>query len=142
MVHIKTEIIIDAQASKVWDLLSNFSNYENWNPLIVKSVGKAEKGSRLINTLKIQDKEQVFKPKLLKVEANHKLEWLGSLFVPGIFDGRHYFQIEKLSENQIQLIHGEYFSGILSKFILKKIKDDTIKGFMAMNEALKVEAEK
>lgn len=142
MLQLKTEIIINAPATKIWKLLSNFKEYENWNPFIVLSSGKAIVGEKIKNSMKIQGRIQTFKPVLLQVVENQKLEWIGSLFFKGLFDGQHYFEIEKIDESNCKLIQGEKFSGILAKPILNKIKNDTLEGFIAMNEALKREAEK
>lgn len=142
MIQIKTEIIINAPAQKIWSLLVDFENYSDWNPFIIKSSGTAIVGNRISNTMKIQGKVQTFKPMLLEVNENKKLKWLGSLFFKGLFDGRHYFEIHQLEDDNCKLIQGEYFTGILAKLILKKIKTDTIAGFTAMNEALKIESEK
>lgn len=142
MIQIRTEIIINAKAEKIWALLIDFNNYHTWNPFIIRSSGKAIQGSKISNSMKIQGKIQTFKPILLEVNENHRLEWLGSLFFKGLFDGKHYFEIEKVDAENCKLIQGESFSGILVKPILKRIKKDTIAGFVAMNEAIKLESEK
>ncbi|RYZ45415.1 MAG: SRPBCC domain-containing protein, partial [Chitinophagaceae bacterium] len=33
--QIKTEIVINASKEKVWAILTNFSQYPQWNPFIV-----------------------------------------------------------------------------------------------------------
>jgi hypothetical protein len=63
------------------------------------------------------------------------------LFIKGLFDGHHYFEIEELMPHQVKLSHGEYFSGLLSASILKKIAEDTRNNFIRMNNALKQQAE-
>lgn len=142
MIQIRTEIIINATAQKIWSLLIDFENYNEWNPFIIESSGKAIVGNKISNTMKIQGKVQTFKPLLLEVTENQRLEWLGSLFFKGVFDGRHYFEIQQLEKGNCKLIQGEYFTGILVKPVLKKIKKDTIAGFAAMNEAIKIKSEK
>ncbi len=142
MIQIKTEIIIKATDTKIWNILCDFENYKNWNPFIVNSSGKAIEGRKITNSMKIQNKVQTFKPVLLVVDENKKLEWLGSLFFKGLFDGQHYFEIEKIDKDYCKLTQGEHFRGILVKPILNKIRKDTLAGFVAMNEALKLEAEK
>jgi len=139
---IKTEIVINAPAERVYQTLTDLADYENWNPFIVKSEGTAEKGRKIKNTMKNGEKLMTFSPKVLIAEKNFAFEWLGSLIIPGLFDGHHYFRIEKISNNQTNLIHGENFSGLLSGFILRKIGEQTRENFIKMNRALKAEAEK
>jgi hypothetical protein len=139
--NITTEIIINASKEKVWAILTDFENYKNWNPFMISSTGKAEAGTRLVNVMKNKDKLFTFKPMILQVEENKYLDWLGSLFIKGIFDGHHYFKIEDLGHGQIKFTQGENFSGILSGMIIKSIGEDTRLNFMKMNLSLKQLAE-
>ncbi|MBH2003366.1 MAG: SRPBCC domain-containing protein [Sphingobacteriia bacterium] len=139
--RIKTEIIINASKEKLWVLLTNFNGYPNWNPFIRSIEGELKQGGRLKNTLQNGEKIMVFKPIVLEVVPFHSFSWLGSLWVKGLFDGRHYFCIEEIAPNQVKLIHGEDFSGILSTAILKQVGEDTRKNFVDMNQALKQLAE-
>ena len=87
-------------------------------------------------------KPQTFKPSILVVDKEKEFRWVGHLFLKGIFDGEHYFLLEQLNEQEVKLIQGENFSGILSNPIMKMIGEKTISGFQKMNEALKERAEK
>jgi len=139
--NIETEIIINTSKNEIWKVLVDLKNHENWNPFMIKSEGEAKVGTRLKNTMKNGEKEMVFKPKVLVSEINEHFEWLGHLFIPGLFDGRHYFKLETVEAGKTKLIHGEYFSGLLSSIILKSIRENTKQGFIAMNEALKRKVE-
>lgn len=139
--EIKTEIIIKASKERIWNILTDLEKYKNWNPFIFDSEGEIKEGSRITNTMKNGKDIMKFKPVIIKVEENNYFEWLGSLWFKGLFDGRHYFNIESVGKNQIKLIHGEHFSGILSKMILKKIGKQTEENFVKMNLALKELAE-
>ncbi len=140
--NIHTEIVINATADRVYDILTGLRDYSKWNPFIVKSEGDVQTGRRIKNTMKNGEKLMNFKPIVLAAERGKKFEWRGSLFIRGLFDGHHYFRIEEISDNQINLIHGENFSGILAPFILRKIGEQTRNNFIVMNRALKAEAEK
>lgn len=139
---IKTEIIINAPKEKVWQILTDFPNYSTWNPFIVRIKGELTTSGRLVNTMASGNKTFVFKPKILSVVPNHYFDWLGSLFIGGLFDGHHYFEIDELSSSLVKFTQGEHFSGILSKAILKRIGDETRNNFIRMNAALKAAAEK
>lgn len=136
MSHLKTEIILNAAPEKVWNTLTDFSNYKNWNPFIISSEGEAEVGQRLTNTMLNKGKPNTFKPVVTKVQTHQEFEWLGSGLL-GMFKGRHYFILEDLGNNQTKLIHGEYFSGLLSGLVLRMIGEDTLQNFQKMNKALK-----
>ena len=138
---IRTEIIINAPKEKVWEVLTDFEKYPQWNSFIIEVQGRAIAGSRLRNTMLNGESKMVFKPKMLKVEKYRYFDWLGSLFFKGLFDGHHQFELEAISPNQTKLKHSENFSGILSGMILKKIGSDTRNSFVRMNQALKQVAE-
>lgn len=59
----------------------------------------------------------------------------------GLFDGEHYFKLEKIDDNRTRFIQGEKFTGLLSGIFFKLIGEDTKSGFNEMNFALKKKAE-
>lgn len=84
----------------------------------------------------------VFKPVITDFTENERLEWVGNLFIPGLFDGRHYFELEEIEDGNTRLIHGEKFSGLFVGLILSMIESDTVTGFEKFNQALKERCEK
>ncbi len=134
---ITESIDIDASASAVWAVLTDLAGWQSWNPFIIQSEGEAIVGTKLKNTLISNEKEMVFKPKVLIADENKEFTWLGHLFFPGLFDGKHAFIIEELGPNKVRLVQTETFKGILSGMILKKIAEDTALNFQKMNEALR-----
>ena len=143
MKQIETTISINAPISEVWNILMKLSDYSNWNPFIREIKGNISKGERIEVKLKPnKDKTMVFKPIVLNNEKEKELRWLGHLFVKGLFDGEHYFKLQKIDANKTLFIQGEVFSGFLNGILLKMIGEDTISGFEAMNKALKEQAEK
>ncbi len=142
MKSLKTAIEINAPAAKVWQVLMDFAAYAEWNPFIRSIKGKAKVGHQLTNTLHLEgQKPQVFKPTILVVEEGKAFQWLGHLFVKGLFDGHHYFELEAIGPNKTRLVHGENFSGLLAGPLLKMIGEATLKGFEKMNTALKARVE-
>lgn len=141
MKEIRTEIVINASAERVWQILTQFNQYHTWNPFIIKSEGQAKVGTRLTNTMRNGKGTITFKPVITQMEQGKSFSWLGSLWMKGLFDGNHYFEIEVRSENQVNLKHGERFSGILSGILLKQIGEQTRNNFVLMNQALKAKAE-
>lgn len=138
---IVTEIIINAPAERVWEILTNTEKYADWNPFLLKIKGEIKIGNRLENTMKNGNSTIIFKPQVLQVIPENYFEWLGKLWVSGIFDGRHYFRLEKINSTQIKLTHGEEFSGLLSGYVLKKNGNEIRQNFVEMNQALKRRAE-
>lgn len=141
MKHIRTEIIINASPEQVWSILTDFAHYAEWNPFMTEVEGTAQKGSKLRNTMMNGGKKYIFKPTVTQCEPSKRFAWLGSLLIKGIFDGHHFFEIIPLANNQVKLVQGEDFAGVLSGWILRKIGTETRNNFIRMNQALKERAE-
>lgn len=136
--EIRTEIEIDAPVARVWRVLTDFGSYPQWNPFIVSLEGELRPGSRLRVTLSLPEsnKEQVFRPRLLKCEENAELRWLGHLWMKGLFDGEHFFRLHARDAQHTRFVHGEDFSGVLLKLGHGAITQ-AARGFVYMNQALK-----
>ncbi len=142
MKELSAEIEIKAPAEQVWRILTDFDKFPEWNPFIRQAKGKVETGARLeVNLQPTGSRAMSFKPKLLDVEPNRKLRWLGRLLIPGLFDGEHSFTIEPLDEERVRFVQSERFSGLLVPFFAKSLDKDARRGFEEMNHALKERAE-
>lgn len=142
MKTIETKTIIHSAKEMIWQTLMEFDSYPDWNPFIKSIEGTVEEGDYLI--VKIQPEEmkvQKFKPEILTNKKNTEFRWKGKLFIPGLFDGEHYFLLNSLKDGSVEFVHGEKFSGLLSSPILKMIGSQTQAGFKAMNLALKQRVE-
>ena len=138
--EIKTEILINATPEKVWTILTSFENYPAWNPFIKSINGEVKVGNKI--TVKIEPPEEkgmTFKPKVLIYEINKELRWIGYLLFPGLFDGKHKFELIDNGNGTTIFRQSEKFSGIL--IWLLNI-ENTKKGFELMNKKLKELAEK
>lgn len=139
--HIETVIDIDAPCSRIWAILTDFDRMPSWNPFIRAISGSLAPGARLSVVIAPPGKSGMrFKPAVVSVVPERELRWLGRLFVPGVFDGEHYFLLESIPDNRTRLRQGENFSGFLVGFVSGALAA-TEEGFKAMNSALKREAE-
>ena len=142
MKNIQTEILINTDITKVWDVLMNFDGYPKWNPFITSISGEPKLGNRLTVSINPPGgKGMTFKPNILTLESNKEFRWKGKLGINGIFDGEHYFILESVDKDITKFIHGEKFSGLLVPLVGKML-DKTQKGFQLMNESIKNECER
>ena len=82
-----------------------------------------------------------FKPRLLVFAPRKELRWKGQLWVPGVFDGEHYFELTETSAG-VRLAQGELFTGLLVPLLSRgSMLAGTERGFAAMNQALKARTE-
>ena len=139
--HLETQVEITAAPETVWNILTDLEAYSDWNPFIVSAEGNVAVGERLTNRMQAPGgKAMTFKPTVTVADSNQKFEWLGRLGLPGIFDGRHSFELEA-TETGTRVLHSEHFNGVLVRFMRKMVDNGTRQGFEEMNAALKTRAE-
>jgi len=140
--EIRTEIVIQARPEKVWEVLTSFAQYPQWNPFVKKIEGPLQEGAQI--TARIEppgSSGMTFKPTLLVVSPARELRWLGHLFVPGLFDGEHVFELYENTDGSTTFVQREEFGGILVPLFKKMLDNNTLAGFNAMNQSLKARAE-
>jgi hypothetical protein len=138
---ITTEIKIDASPTRVWEVLTDFPSYPQWNPFITSVVGSLEEGSRLEVRFRPPGGRGLnMTPSLLSVVPRRELKWLGHLLMPGIFDGEHHFVISDLGDGSTRFTQEEIFGGVLVP-LTRKLLTKTKNGFQQMNQALKQRSE-
>jgi hypothetical protein len=140
--RLKTEIDLQASPDRVWETLTDFAAYPDWNPFIVQATGQPVPGSRLELQMRLPGRRPTaFRPKVLEAAPARRLRWLGHLLVPGLFDGEHTFTIEPTGPDQVRLTQQEEFRGLLAPLLLVFIAKPTEAGFHQMNQALKTRVE-
>jgi hypothetical protein len=149
MYELHVEIEINASAQRVWDVLMDFAAYPQWNPFIREISGKPEDGERLRAVMHPpESRPSTFRPKVISARSPNyqppfQFRWRGSLVIPGIFDGEHYFILEPLDMGKTRFIHGEKFTGLLVPYLWERMLHTKVRrGFGEMNLALKERAEK
>ena len=110
---LRTEIDIEAPPEMVWSVLTDLACYGERNPFIVSSEGHVEVGERFTNRLQ----------------------------PPGVFDGRHWFELEPTATGGTHLVHSEQLNGVLVRIMRKQLDTKTHEGLVAMNTALKARSE-
>lgn len=141
MKGIETAIDIDATPEQVWDVLTDFSAYPEWNPRMVIT-GRPTLGARLLVAPGPEaGRMPSFRPRVTRVDPPREFRWQGHLWMPGIFDGDHRFVIENSGDGRSRLVQSEAFAGILARPILAFVRGETEAGFEAMNAALKERVE-
>ena len=135
---LETNIVINESVDEVWNKIIAFENYKQWSPFIKSIEGKLEVGQRITIFIQPEGEQGMeFTPTVINAEKDQELRWRGKLGYRGVFDGEHYFKLEKLNSNQTHVTHGETFTGVLVPIIWALIKKGTTQGFLSQNRALK-----
>jgi hypothetical protein len=108
MKSIYTDIEISASPDRIWNILLDVNKYPEWNPFIINVEGVFKEGEKIKVTLhQVDSKPMVFKPRCKKLNIAKELRWLGHLFIPGLFDGEHIFELQTLENGNTKFIQRE-----------------------------------
>ena len=133
---IDTTVDIAAGTDAVWDVLTDFASYREWNPGM-RIEGTPEVGTKLVVHL---TSGMTFKPKVLAATPGKELRWLGKLGFHGIADGEHFFILTTNDDGTTRLNHGERFSGALVA-LAKGSSGNSGAAYEAFSQALKQRVE-
>jgi len=141
-----TSIEITAPREKIFKVLCDLKNYNDWHPGMEKIIGELGLNNWIDLYLGRKEKGRVVKiPVIVSVLAeNEKLEWQGSLFRKGslrkYFLVRHAFYVEDMGKGVTRFTNEEEFSSLLS-WPVRQMKQTFIQGYTEVNEALKLRCE-
>ena len=140
MTSIERSIVIPAPAAIVWAALTDTRRYRSWNPFIPELTGELRPGAKIrVRISPPGGRTMSFTPTVTVVDEGRRLEWLGHLGVPGLFDGRHSFTLEPVDADSTRLTQAERFTGCLVPFTGRLLRR-TAAGFEEMNHAIAAEA--
>ena len=140
--ELTTEIDIDVPVARVWEVLTDFASYPQWNPMIRRADGELRVGARLVVRFEPEgSRGHTFRPKLLVVEPGRELRWLGWPRIPGLFDSEHYWIMQELPDGSTHLLHGTYIYGLFAPLAGKAMIRASRGPFEDMNRAHKQRAE-
>ncbi len=141
MKTLTSEIEIAAPAEAVWAVLTDFAAYRDWNPIEIDMAGEPVVGTVLEHTSKLPGRKPMrFRPTIVEALPGRALAWDGRLFLPGLFDVRHRFELESLPGQHTKLRQLERFSGVLIPFSGPTLRK-TQEAFEIANRAIKLRVE-
>src|SRR2546422_9431713 len=95
MLDLRTEVEIDAPVERVWEILTDFERFPEWNRFIRRIHGKMQVGSRLDVLIGATGTRPMrFRPTGRAVIPNRELRWLARAGLPRLFAAEHSFHIE------------------------------------------------
>ena len=142
MNEIRTEIEINAPKEVIWDILTNYTAYPEWNPFIVRVLGGSELGKRVLFVARFKFALTPVLAKILNFKVHEKLSWGGPgvKWAESIFCAEHIFEIEEIEPGVCRFINREYMGGMVANTLWPLIELGR-PAYIAMNDALKERAE-
>jgi hypothetical protein len=133
----RNEIEIQSTPERVWEVLTDFDKYPEWNPLLCRAEGKLIVGEKVNLTAKSASNEMNLLCTVTKVEINRQFSWKFHVVLPFLFQGEHIFKIEPIDERKVRFIDREVFHGLLVPLQAKNLETNAKPAMIAMGEALK-----
>ncbi|KFH71398.1 hypothetical protein MVEG_01697 [Podila verticillata NRRL 6337] len=149
MKEIKASITIAASPSEVWQTLTDFDQYPDWNPMLTLVKGKFAVGELLNVRMRLPSRLMCgtpvscsWSPMVIKSEPGACLEWSAPYSgIKGCLNGTHYFQLTSShGGTQTEFTQGKKYHGWgTSLYSVAGSIEGARRGLVAMNSALSVE---
>lgn len=130
-----TAIVLNASIATVWETLTDFSAYPQWNPLVGWLRGDFRTNGQIHMFIKPLNRS--FKARLKTVQQYQEFTWIGAQLAPWFLSGEHYYRLETIGDGVTRLLHGEYFRGLASALISTSVLHRMEQAFIQHNLLLK-----
>ena len=138
-----SQIDIDAPPERVWQELTQLSDFTHWNPFIVRAEGRIEVGAGLVLRMQpVGGRPMTLTPTVVEVVDGSLLRWRGTVGVPALLAAEHSFRLVALDGGATRLHQDEVFHGMLVPLVKRSLQRHTLPAFCVMNEALRRRAER
>lgn len=139
--ELSTSIEIEGSPRQVWQALTGFAAYAEWNPFIVDARGACAWGSTLrLRMQPVGGRPATLTPTVREVVPERRLRWVGTFLSPYLLRADHTFTIER-RRGGCRLLQEETFTGALVPLISRSLDARTLPAFVLMNQALKAVVE-
>ena len=139
---IRSAIEIRAPIEIVWDVLTDFDSYGEWNPHIRRMRGRLAQGQRIaIYSRPPGGRTIVMRPTVTRWDPPNELRWHATFLGGRLFSGEHGFRLDATAPDRVRFVQDETFSGLLVPLYSRLRLPRTRAGFELVNQALRERAE-
>jgi len=136
-----TTILIHAPIDHVWQVLTDYASYADWNPYLVLVEGAARSGTSIVaQAVDAQGNATMLDVKVRRAHP-YAMNWVGGLPDRTAFEGDHWLTLED-DHGRTRLQHVEHFTGSQMPAILDQYAESIRDNFERMNSALKAFCER
>lgn len=104
----EAQIEIDAPIDVVWQHLTDFASYPEWNPYILSAEGELKQGALVRFT--VAGLPMTLTAPIVSLVENQELIWEARSPIPGM-KPRYIRRLEKIDANRTRFINREEFTG-------------------------------
>ncbi len=142
MRELSSTIHIEAPIEKVWQVLVDFTNWTDWNPMVNHASGSPTIGAKLGITMRAPDGKDgaKYQPTVMEATAPNKFLWQAKIMGGILFTNNRVFELKE-SNGGTELINREEFSGLMVPLFWSKMQVFVVPVLENMNKALKEKVE-
>jgi len=142
MRELRTVIQISASIDQVWQVLTDFDHWKEWNPMVNQASGNASIHSRLSITMRGPDAKDAMKYQPIVIEVNppKSFRWRATMLGASMFTNDRVFELKE-KNGGTELINREEFSGLMVPLFWSKMSLFVVPMLDDMNKALKEKLE-
>lgn len=109
---------VEAPKPEVWEILTDFDSYDEWNPVITSASGEPVVGSSLDLELTLpgHDPEEL-DAEVLIANDDRKLRWQDRLVAPGVRDWEYEFILQPVEPGRVVVVQLLRAEGLLAPFV-------------------------
>jgi hypothetical protein len=138
----RTTFAVDAPAARVWEALTAFDRYPEWNPQIPRIRGSLRPGERIALQLALPGRAPLGLTATIEdVRPGALLAWRGHVLARRLFEGYRRFEIEPAAPERVRVTHVEDVHGLLAPLFGLVLGPRVQASHDALNAALKARAE-
>ncbi len=138
---IYTDIVIDAPAKQVWEIIKDTKSYKTWASFLIDIEGELNDGNKISAKFQLDPSKEKFNTieHIIQVEEGKMFYWAekGPM---GICDN-HHFIVSAISDTSCRFIQSDEISKGLTWLLGGYLSKIYVKGYQAFNKSLKNEAE-
>lgn len=137
------EVLIGAPQQLVWEQMTDFKDYPQWNPFVREAHAEFAIGKkiRFLEDMK-QFGQHWLEAKFLLIEPHQRIVWKGHFGAPFLFAVRHSFIFEAVSKHQTRFTQIHENSGWLIPYLAwRGVYCASYQGYLDYNQALKERCE-
>ncbi|WP_184716281.1 SRPBCC domain-containing protein [Caulobacter sp.] len=138
---VEHRIGVQAPAEIVWEIVSDFETWHQWNPLYKKAEGQLKIGTALSLEQHLPGETPiVIAPIVQDWVPYEQLHWR-SKRLGGFVTAIRYLEIENMGPTSSTFSNGELFMGLLLRFVSRDDRRKLKAAFTQMGEAVRDRAE-
>ena len=121
MKSFSTSIVIQANAQKIWGLLTDAPNYPTWNTTVNKVDGRIALGEKVTVHAKVSPGRS-FPVKVVEFESPRHMIWASGMPL-GLFKGERTYKLTPKPDGSVEFSMREAYTGLFAPMITSSIPD-------------------